>query len=90
MRHFEKSSCHLLDKAFEHNLVARFGSTIKSKILNLMRKNSTLKAAGSAKLLWQDYEYHCCMHKHNYVYMAVRGSKERFECGTLMVARLNV
>ena len=53
-----------------------------------MRKNSTLKVAGSAKCLWQDYEYHCCMHKHNYVNMAIPGGKERFECCTLTLQNL--
>ena len=62
-RLFEKSFRQLLDKAFAHNLVARSGSSIKPMVLNLTRKNSTLKASASVATLWillrQHYEYYC-------------------------------
>ena len=69
---FPKSFRHLLDKALAHNLVARSGSAIKPKVLNLMRKNSIVKSCWLSKTMWQDDEYHCCMYKRNYVYVAVQ------------------
>ena len=59
-------------KAFAHGLAARSSSSIKPLV-----KNSLVRSCWLAKQLWQDYDYHFCMHKHNCVkhncmYMAVQ------------------
>ena len=45
----DKGFLHLLDKAFAHALVARSGSIIESKILNMTRKSSTVKSCWVSK-----------------------------------------